>query len=368
MNLGLVFTQGVSVADWDKLGLLDREALPYASLLRDGGAARVLWFTYGADDSRYAGRLAGIEVVAMPRAFDSKPGRLLYSLLMPWVKAAEFRALDVVKTNQMKGSWTGVLAALAFGKRLVVRTGFTWSRGLRRSPLDWLAPWFERLAFRRAQLVLVSDPEQARYVSGRYHLPDGRVHVLPNFVDTSLFRPGESAASHARRLVFVGRLSEEKNLESLIRALAGLDVGLDLYFGDAAQLEKLETLARELGVDARFLGRVSNAELPAVLRGYPVFVLPSHYEGMPKSLLEAMACGLCVLATDVRGTRELVAHGRTGWLVGVTPAELRAGVLALLGDAALRERLGRAAAEEARRRFSLDAVTSLERGYLEAAA
>ena len=365
MNLGMVFTQGVSVADWDRLGLLDRELQPYAALLRDGGAARVLWFTYGPDDRRFAGRLAGIEVVPMPRAFDSKPGRLLYSLLMPWVRAGEFRSLDVVKTNQMKGSWTGVLAALAFGKRLIVRTGFTWSRGLRRSPLDWLAPLCERLAFNRAQLVLVTDPEQARYVSGRYRLPSDRVQVLPNFVDTSLFRPQDGSVREDR-LVFVGRLSEEKNLESLIRALSGLGVGLDLYYGDDARRQSLEAVARETGVDVRFFGRVPNADLPAVLRRYSLFVLPSLYEGMPKSLLEAMACGLCVLATDVRGTRELVEHGRTGWLVGTTPAELRAGVQTLRGDAALRERLGRAAAEDARRRFSLDAVTTLEKSLLEA--
>lgn len=367
MNLALVFTQGVSVSDWDRLGLLDREVLPYASLLRGGGASRVLWFTYGPDDRRFAGRLAGVEVVPMPRAFDSKPGRLLYSLLMPWVKAAEFRSVDVVKTNQMKGSWTGVLAALAFGKRLVVRTGFTWSRGLRRSPLDWLAPLFERMAFRRAQLVLVTDPEQASYVSGRYRLPSDRVRVLPNFVDTSMFRPADGAAREDR-LVFVGRLSEEKNLENLVRALSGLGVGLDLYYGDDARRPLLEAAAKETGVDVRFLGRVANADLPAVLRRYSIFVLPSLYEGMPKSLLEAMACGLCVLATDVRGTRELVEHGRTGWLVGTTPAELRAGVTKLRGDAVLRGRLGAAAAEDARRRFSLDAVATLEKSLLEAVA
>jgi glycosyltransferase involved in cell wall biosynthesis len=356
--LALIFTQGVSVEQWAQLGLLDRERLPYERLVRDGVFERVLWFTYGPRDKRFEKDLSGVEIVPMPRSFDSRLGRLLYSLLLPRLKARELRRADVIKSNQMKGAWTAVLAARRHRKRLVVRTGFTWSLFAPRGPLDRLAPLAERWACRAADEVQVTTESQRDYLVGRYALDPGRVRVVPNFVDVSRFAPrgGERAVS---RVVFVGRLAEQKNLGALLEALAGTGLGLDLY-GDGPLRGTLEAAAARLGVPAAFHGRVSNAELPEVLNRHAVFALPSFYEGFPKALLEAMACGLAVVAADAPGNRELVEHGRTGLLSAPTPQALRAALLSLRDDAALRARLGDAAAEEARRRYSLESVTRLE--------
>ncbi|MBI3298631.1 MAG: glycosyltransferase family 4 protein [Elusimicrobia bacterium] len=355
--LALVFTQGVSVEQWAAQGLLERERLPYQRLVKRG--VGVLWFTYGAGDKRYEAELRGIEIVPMPRLFDSRLGRLAYSLLLPWVRAREFRRADTVKTNQMKGAWSAVLAARRHGKRLVVRTGYTWSLFPPAGLLDRLAPLVERWACAAADEVQVTTESQRAYLIARHRLAPARVRVIPNFVDTARFSPAPALARRDDRVIFIGRLSAQKNLETLLAALAGTGLGLDLY-GDGPLRERLEARAAALGVPASFHGRVSNAELPAILNRHAVFVLPSLYEGFPKALLEAMACGLAVVAADAPGNRELVEHGRTGLLAAPTSGGLRAALISLQADAALRGRLGQAAATEASGRFSLESVAALE--------
>ena len=74
------------------------------------------------------------------------------------------------------------------------------------------------------------------------------------------------------------------------------------------------------------LGNVLHRLLPEILNSGALVILPSHYEGYPKTVLEAMACGLPVIGTDVRGIRELIRHGVTGWLCGTDSASIRAAI------------------------------------------
>jgi glycosyltransferase involved in cell wall biosynthesis len=374
MKLGLFFTLGISVRLWERQGLLDREKLIYERLLEQGAVESVTWFTYGVRDAALQSRLRpGIVIVPKPWWLPGRIGNLLYSVLAPSLLGKHLRGLDVIKTNQMRGSWAAVRSARRFRKPLVVRTGFTWSLFAKRRgkffSLDRFARWFEALAYRSASLAVVASQADADYVATTYGVPPTRLRVIGNYIDTSLFRPQIGARRRDDRLVFVGRLDAQKNLENLIAALEGLDVGLDIYHPRAADRGKLDDLARRIGADVAFKGPVPNRELPSVLNGYSLFVLPSRYEGMPKVLLEAMACGLAVLGTNVVGIRDVVRHGETGFLVpGIGAADLRAGLRTLLADAPLRTRLGAAASEFVRREFSLESTVEREISALRQAA
>lgn len=179
--------------------------------------------------------------------------------------------------------------------------------------------------------------------------PHQRVRVIPNGVDTRQFTPGRKAVDGRCRLLFVGRLVQQKGVDTLLRAVAaaarhrpGLQLSL---IGDGPQREELEQLAVALGIAHRvdFAGWFERADLPDRYRLADVFVLPSRDEGMPNVVLEAMASGLPIVASDVPGTRELVDSGVNGALfpAGDTNA-LAAALVELASEPGLRLRYGAA--------------------------
>lgn len=356
MNLGLIFTARLSVKEWEKSGILGREKKIYLELMKRGICEKVIWFTYGKNDPQ---KVDGIKIIAMPEVFGTRVGRLAYSIAMPFIQAKWFKKIDVLKTNQMFGAWTGVIAKLLYGKPLIVRTGYTWSIFAKRrnysERFDRLAEPIERIVYKFCDMAFVTSNSQKEYVTGKYSIAPYKVFVIPNFVDTELFKP--RSIRKTKDIVYVGRLHPEKNLEALIKALEGLPYKLDIY-GDGEMKSKLETLAKKLKVNVILKGSVSNEALARILPIYKLFVLPSLSEGMPKSLLEAMSSGLTVLVTGVAS--EFVEHGKTGLLVGYEPKSIREGIKTLMEDSGLRASLGKNAREYVDKNFSVSEVLKRE--------
>jgi glycosyltransferase involved in cell wall biosynthesis len=113
--------------------------------------------------------------------------------------------------------------------------------------------------------------------------------------------------------------------------------------------EKLENFAEEKKVAVNFLGTISNSSLPEILNRYEIFILPSLYEGMPKTLLEAMSCGLACIATNVPGSHEVVGNNYSGLLSETSPESLRKNIQELKNNRELQKKLG-----ENARRFILE--------------
>jgi glycosyltransferase involved in cell wall biosynthesis len=206
-----------------------------------------------------------------------------------------------------------------------------------------------------------------------------RLRIVPNGVDTAAFRPDPQRRARVRERLglgsaFVwlaaGRLMWKKDYPTLLRACAALGSPVVLIAGEGPQEGELRRMARDLGVDARFLGRVDGmAELMKAADG---LVLSSVVEGLPVVLVEAAAGGLPAVATDCGGVREIVRDGETGFVVPPRdPAALAAAMsrLAALPEAE-REAMSRAAREHAAG-FDLAAIAaqweSLYRELLERA-
>jgi glycosyltransferase involved in cell wall biosynthesis len=134
------------------------------------------------------------------------------------------------------------------------------------------------------------------------------------------------------KLLFVGSLIPRKGLDVLLKALArinSLSSWTLTVAGDGPEGDHLRSLATDLGIapGIRFLGNIPPARIPKLMRDHYLFILPSYWEGRPSVVHEAMAAALPVLATDIDGTRELVQHGQTGWLV--PPGDVNALSIAL---------------------------------------
>jgi glycosyltransferase involved in cell wall biosynthesis len=152
----------------------------------------------------------------------------------------------------------------------------------------------------------------------------------------------------------VARLARQKDHVTLINAAPEIlrkhPRTVFAVAGEGPLREELERKVTELGVEKsfRFLGHFK--EIPSLLDAADVFVLPTHYEGFPLSVMEAMAAGRGVVASRVDGVEDLVEHGRTGLLVEVgDPRDLAGNVIRLLSDDGLRRKLGMAASESIRR-------------------
>jgi len=362
-GLTVFFTYGVSLATWAERGILDRETQVYRRLLpRVGG---VTFVTYGAGDHVFEPGLGGIRVLPRPPRLSAA----FLSVLAPWVHRRELRAAGVLKTNQASGAWTAVLAKWLHGRPLIVRCGYPWSfnyeRESRSPARRFVVRALERLAVRAADRVVVTSEATGNYLVARHGLDRGRLRVVPSAIDVDLFAPPAVDRREKGLVAFVGRLVPEKRLDVLVAAAAAVPGVRLLVVGAGPEGERLAGQAAAAGVPLERAGAVPNAELPGRLARAELFALPSAYEGQPKALLEAMACGLPVVGSDITGIREIVRHGETGWLAPPGDADgLAAALRVLSNDAALRERLGRAGRAEVRRRCALEAVVERELAVL----
>jgi glycosyltransferase involved in cell wall biosynthesis len=208
-----------------------------------------------------------------------------------------------------------------------------------------------RACYRAADCFLANSRDMAEALQPSLGLDRAKVRVIHNPIDVAKVAALSAApierAPGRSFVVTAGRLEHQKGQDLLLRAFArsAACAGLDLVIlGQGSCEQRLKALARELGIAGRvrFEGFVANPW--AWIAKARLFVLPSLWEGCPSAVGEALACGAPTLVTDCEfGPRELVEHGKSGWVVrrGDVGA-LTLGLEMLLGDPALANRLGRA--------------------------
>jgi glycosyltransferase involved in cell wall biosynthesis len=218
-----------------------------------------------------------------------------------------------------------------------------------------------RAALRRAVAVVANAPGLARLSESRDPVP---VSVIPNGVDTAFFHPGtRDRQEEETRILYVGRLHELKNIDRLLEAFAllrkdGRSASLDVV-GDGPERARLASMADALGVaaDVRWHGWCEKQELAALYRRATCLVNPSRYEGMPNTVLEAMASGLPVVASNVGGNNDLVTDGRNGFLFELAdPPDLHRSLAKLLDDLPRARTMGTTGREMAVRNYSWTSV------------
>jgi glycosyltransferase involved in cell wall biosynthesis len=258
----------------------------------------------------------------------------------------------VVHTHDNRALFYAGPAARLVGLRRprVVHTRHWWK--LDMSPRE--AATHRRFAALADRFVCVS--ELVRQASEREGIAPEKLRTILNGIDMTRF--AYQGPYDGGPIVTVARLSPEKDVANLVRGLAVLARTVPAaraeIAGGGACLNELRALAAELGVADRitFLGEVR--DVPAVLARAALFVLPSRAEGIPLTLLEAMARGLPVVATRVGGVPEVVVEGETGWLVPPSdPDALAAAIAQVVDDPELGRRLGLAGRRRGERVFDV---------------
>lgn len=233
-----------------------------------------------------------------------------------------------------------------------------------------------RLPLRRADGVLCVSAFTARHIRESNGLSDGQTGVLYNCLDPCLVpRKTPAPRPSTPALLTVSRLTREdlyKGHTQVIDAMPALlarfpALTYDIV-GDGDARSVLEARARDRGVShaMRFHGQVPDADLANHYARASVFVMPSRAEGFGYVFLEAMAHGTPVIAGNEDASVEVISHGETGYTVDPSSVEAIAEAVAhVLGDAALRERMGQAARERVERVFGFDAFRAELSRHLE---
>jgi glycosyltransferase involved in cell wall biosynthesis len=340
------------------VGMLEREAAVYQYLINRG--VRVSFVTYGdASDLAYSKVLGKIEILCNTAG---KPLEVYEQNILE-LHAQALADVDVIKTNQTYGARTAMNVARHLAKPLIARCGYMWSGNASRehgtdSSQAQEAFGTEYEVFSEADAVVVTTPAMEADVLSRIPQAKGKTQVIPNYVDTDLFRPMNRQRS-PDTILFVGRIAPEKNLDNLLEAVAPLNVNVRII-GEGKLRPLLQERFECLGDRIVWEGNVQNKELPRYMNEATMFVLPSRYEGHPKALLEAMACGTPVIGGNAPGIREIINHGKTGLLSETDPLHLRHAVKELLKNKELRTQLGNLGREFVLEGYALPRIGAME--------
>lgn len=198
---------------------------------------------------------------------------------------------------------------------------------------------------------------------GEYGLNPDDVEVIANAVDENLFNPIEKK-NNEKYILYTGRLSYRKGLFDFIECGKMIcakhpDIKFKLT-GKGPLHDKLQNIVKESGYEDRFefLGHVDKSKLIELYQNATIFVVPSHYEGLPTTLLEAMSCGLPVVATAVSGALDVIESGKNGILVPIkSPDEMAEAISKILDDEKLMSDLGIAARKTIEDKFTWNSVS-----------
>lgn len=300
------------------------------------------------------------------RTGDLPAGRFLHPFIVPFIFRRELGESDVYRVPGLflPSMIPSMIASFLYGKPVVATYQYKYSAFAKvegRSPLIILLTGLkEKIGLLLAERIIVTTKDLEEHV--KREMPEKEVWLIPNGVVLDFFtKPKRRIRKRSgRNVLFVGRLTKQKNLFSLLEAMRRIEgVGLTIV-GEGPLQGELTNYSRALGLNVRFEGYVPHDQLVQYYFAADVFVIPSLIEGHPKVLLEAMACGLPVVGTDVEGTREVITHEQNGLLCGTDPESIGNAVRRLLEDPRYAEKLGKNARRLIAEEYDLRSILSRE--------
>ncbi len=268
----------------------------------------------------------------------------------------------------------GLSAFLA--KKFLKKPYCIWCRGA-----DIYLPWTlknvaSRLFLKRANAVIALTQDMKKRIK---EICDIDASVIPNGIDLEKFKglphrnTSKLATNGQKTILFVGRLHPIKGVAYLIEAMKTIvnknPKARLLLVGDGGERQNLQNLVKKLDLTkyVDFIGKVGNEKVLEYMATSDVLVLPSLSEGFPVTMLEAMACGLPIVATKIGGIPEIVKNGENGFLVEPqNTREISEKILAFLENDELRGRISQNNVRDVKKYSWKAVVEELEKVYLEA--
>ncbi len=367
LNLTLFLRHMGSLRTWEDSGILSREMEMYRALQKHN--VRVSIVSHGGrDEYAFRDQLPGMMILpnwmGLPAPVYERRAHLIH--------ARRLLQSDVLITADSTGIVSTLRAHSAWRIPLVYRMSYHWSTLSRATnPQATLMieniVGLEKKGITAAAQVMASAPEIAEYVVQQAPAGAGKISILPNHVDTDIFR--HIAAEKRYDLVYIGRLEAVKNLDALLSAVQRLGLSIALIGSGtarghgsfaSAEADRLHAKYGDLDGRIHWLGRIRNDELPVYINQAKVFVLCSFTEGHPRALIEAMACAMPVIGTRVPGIQSALQHGVTGYLCETDADSIADAIKTVLAQPYLMRRLGENARKFAVENYSLPMLAQRE--------
>lgn len=307
LTLIVVLTPKVPLSKWKELGMFEREVSLYTHIATQ--VKRVIFINDSDnDESEIFNAYENIEVWQKSK---------LYYHLRQHQELENINEHVIIKTNQTKSALTALYLKWYLNKPLIARGGYQLSDfAKRRKDLNIFKKIFyiftsiiiEKFLFNFADSIIVTTNEALNYVS-KWHKVRSEIFVIPNYVDIQTFKPIRKTKKYD--IICVGRLSIQKNHLHLFNVAYGTNYTIALV-GNGEEKNRLEEKAKEMALNVTFLGQLNSEELPSILNEAKIFALCSDFEGDPKTLIEAMSCGLPTLTKMSQGCLEIVGASNSG--------------------------------------------------------
>ena len=358
IRLCLVLTEGMSFQLWDEYGLLYREIALYKELLNHG--VHTTFISFGnASELSYKNKFKEFDIIYNRWGLPNS----LYIKYINLLNFKKLKSIDLVKTNQIESINTATNIAKFWEKPILGRMGYLKSvmillvHGVGSQLYCDAAKLEKKLAVNSSKIILTTRQLKENFESS-YSESKNKIIIIPNFIDTALFKPDYNIEKKYD-LLFVGRLTEQKNIEILLESVIGLKLKI-LFIGKGPLKKNILNYKKKYDLNLELIDMVPNQELPIYFNSASIFILPSSIEGNPKSLLEAMSCEMPVIGADSPGISNMISHNNNGFICDSTIDGIREAINDLVNKVELQNKLSKNARRYIIENFSLDLIVKRE--------
>ena len=355
LGLAVFLTNGSGLNTWKKTGSLSRETALYKKFAQDGW--NVSFFTYDRTKDLpsldFNANVIPQHPFNFPKRFDP-----LYRLFLPMLRSVQGKNSSIIITNQAHSGSVAVKAARRWKVPVIARCGMiqgessqtlgkTGSRARKKAKN-------EKWTFTNADRCVVPTKELATWLTDNYGIDPEKITIIPNYVDTDIFTP-KPDTEKKYDVLCIGRLVSKKRHQLLLESLAGSNLKICII-GAGKQKSQLTDFARDNNMNLEIFEKIEHSQLPQYFHKSRMYVNVAAWEGHPKAMIEAMACGIPCIGAKSPGIANLLKHNQTGLLVDPEPDSIRNAVQYLLSDNDLVRKIATEARNYCVEQFSLETI------------
>ena len=316
----LIFSRNVGLKTWDKVGNLSRELTLYNKLIEKKIFKKIFFFTYDKQDINFSKKLKNQNILSENIFIFSPPIKIRSNILNNFFCLFYFvflflkisNQVKIIKTNQIDGAYLGVLLKILYKKKLYIRSGYNIIKRDKILNFNFIRKYFNVLQFKLsikfADEISVSNLFEKRYYS---IIHKKTPKLIYNYIDTNLFYNFNEKRKND--FLFVGRISKEKNISKIINVFKeNSKFNLDLY-GQKKNSPNEAYLLNSKNIS--FYEPVPNNLIPKLLNKYKFLILLSNFEGLSKTVMEGMSCGIFCIVSDLIENKFLIKHNVNGYIL-----------------------------------------------------